>query len=82
VPAHFLGAAYAIRSVLGFGAGVMSPLVFGLVLDWARHDLAATPPLAWGLAFASLGMGGLLGPVGVLWLRRLLHSTGTAAECR
>jgi MFS family permease len=70
VPSHFLGAAYAIRSVLGFGAGVISPLVFGLVLDWARHGLGAGAPLAWGLAFASLGLGGVLGPLGVLWLHR------------
>ena len=35
VPPEYRGAAYALRSVLGFGAGVISPWVFGLVIDWA-----------------------------------------------
>jgi MFS family permease len=74
VPAHCLGAAYAMRAVRGCGAGVISPLVFGLVLDGARHSLGAGTPLAWGLAFASLGLGGILGPLGILWLRRAYTS--------
>jgi MFS family permease len=78
VPPRFLGTAYALRSVLGFGAGVLSPLAFGFVLDWARDALGAAAPQAWGLAFASLGLGGLCGPLGMLWLRRLPGSTKMA----
>lgn len=48
------GAAMAVHSMLGFGAGFVSPLVFGVVLDLAGGNLN---PLAWGLAFASLGVG-------------------------
>src|SRR6185295_1388029 len=45
VAPHYLGVAYAVRSVVGFGAGVVSPVVFG----WAL-DLFASEPYAWGIA--------------------------------
>jgi len=48
------GAAMALYSLLGFGAGFVAPLVFGVVLD-----LAGNGPLAWGLALGSLGLLGL-----------------------
>jgi MFS family permease len=82
VPSGFLGAAYSLRSVLGFGAGAISPAVFGLVLDWFGSGGGEASPLAWGLAFASLGIGGLLGPLGVLWLRRMPESTKMAGGLR
>jgi len=50
------GAAMAVHSMLGFGAGFIAPLVFGVVLDLAGGRLS---PLAWGFAFASLGVGAL-----------------------
>src|SRR5688572_11737893 len=37
VPAHYLGVAYAVRSAIGFGAGVVSPVVFGWALDASNH---------------------------------------------
>jgi MFS family permease len=46
------GAAMALYSLLGFGAGFVSPLAFGAVLD-----LAGSGALAWGLAFGTLGSG-------------------------
>lgn len=66
VPARYLGAAYALRSVLGFGAGAVSPWVFGLVLDWGRADPAISPIVTWGTAFAAMGLGGLLAPLVLL----------------
>jgi hypothetical protein len=39
------------------------------------YSLDAGAPLAWGLAFASLGLGGMLGPLGVLWLHRTYASS-------
>lgn len=66
---RFLGAAYSLRSVLGFGAGAVAPWVFGLVLDWGRGAPLESEYLAWGLAWASLGVGGLLGPVATMRLR-------------
>ncbi len=65
VPAHYLGVAYAVRSVIGFGAGVISPVVFGWALDLAPRDYA------WGIAWCTLGLGALLGPVATWRLRRV-----------
>jgi MFS family permease len=63
-----LGAAYSLRSVLGFGAGALAPWLFGLVLDWGE-TAALTQATAWGLAWATLGIGGLLGPLATWRLR-------------
>jgi len=57
VPPHILGAAYAVRSVLGFGTGVVSPVVFGWALDLAGE------PYGWGVAWTTLGIGAMLGPL-------------------
>ncbi len=48
------GSAMAIYSFMGFGAGFVAPLVFGVVLDAAGGKENAA---AWGLAFGSLGLG-------------------------
>jgi MFS family permease len=50
------GATMAVHSMLGFGMGFVSPLVFGAVLDLAGGNLS---PLAWGFAFSSLGFGAI-----------------------
>ena len=61
VPPSQIGFAFSVRSVLGFGMGAISPWVFGLVLDWAG---AGDPgQQAWGLAWCSIGIGALLGPL-------------------
>jgi MFS family permease len=62
------GATMALHSFLGFGAGFVAPLVFGVVLDLAGGSASV---LAWGLAFASLGAGSAVGPLGfALYVRR------------
>jgi len=66
-----LGAAYSLRSLLGFGAGAVAPWLFGATLDWSRAVWPGEERLAWGLAWATLGLGGLLGPLAVWRLRRL-----------
>lgn len=71
VPPHLLGAAYAVRSVLGFGMGVVSPVVFGWALDLAGGGRMSGDPHAWGIAWATLGLGGLLGPLATWKLQRL-----------
>jgi MFS family permease len=58
VPAHHLATAYALRSILGFGMGALSPWLFGQVLDLPGN----TPALAWGLAWSGLGIVALAGP--------------------
>jgi MFS family permease len=53
-----LGAVLGFRSLLGFGAGAVAPLAFGVVLDHV-NALAGTR-VAWGWAFVVLGLGGLI----------------------
>jgi MFS family permease len=71
VPPHYLGVAYAVRSVVGFGAGVVSPFVFGWALDLAGGGKGSTDAFAWGIAWSTLGLGALLGPVVIWKLHRL-----------
>jgi MFS family permease len=59
-PPHQRGAAMAVYSFGGFGAGFLAPLVFGLVLDVAGGKSA---PTAWGIAFGSLGVGCLFAAI-------------------
>ena len=53
------GASMALHSMLGFGAGFVSPLAFGAVLDATGGNTSAT---AWMLAYASLGVLGIVAP--------------------
>ncbi len=58
-PPELRGASMAIYSLVGFTAAFLAPLVFGVVLDLAGGNRST---LAWGLAFASIGMFGVLSP--------------------
>ena len=67
VDTAYLGSAFGLRSLVGFGAGAVAPLAFGAVLDWSNptadgHRLYTT----WGWAFGVLGLGGL----GAVWATR------------
>ena len=59
------GAAMALYSMLGFGAGFVAPLVFGATLDLAGGNASHA---AWFLAFGTLGTGGLIWAI--RWRRR------------
>jgi MFS family permease len=67
-PAHLRGATMAVYSFAGFTVAFLAPLVFGVVLDLAggnRHVIA------WGLAFASIGVFGVFAPFARwIYLRR------------
>ena len=65
VPPYYLGVAYSVRSAIGFGAGVVSPVVFG----WAL-DLFPGTPFGWGVAWTTLGLGAMLGPLATWKLHR------------
>jgi MFS family permease len=78
---RYLGAAYSLRSLLGFGAGAISPWVFGLVLDWGRAG-ALPDHVVWGLAWTTLGIGGLLGPVAIWRLRNMPEAARLAGGKR
>jgi MFS family permease len=79
---RYLGAAYSLRSVLGFGAGAISPWVFGLVLDWGRAGDGLPDHVVWGLAWSTLGLGGLLGPVAIWRLRQMPEAAKLAGGKR
>ncbi len=55
-PGH-LGSILAVRSLLGFGAGGVAPIMFGAILDLTNPP--NTLPETWGWAFTILGLGGL-----------------------
>jgi len=65
-PPQRRGAAMALHSFIGFGAGFLAPVVFGVMLDVAGGN---TKVVAWGLAFASLGLGVAAGPLAFVWYR-------------
>jgi len=71
-PPHQRGAAMAVYSFGGFGAGFLAPLVFGAVLDVAGGKTDAS---AWGFAFGSLGIGCLIASKAA-WLRNMVRSSG------
>ena len=66
-----LGAAYSLRSVLGFSAGAVAPWVFGVVLDAGRAAGGVSDTIVWALAWSTLGLGGLLGPLAIWRLRQM-----------
>jgi MFS family permease len=70
VTPSYLGAAFGLRSLLGFGAGAVSPVVFGAILDWTNPQGAGqTYYAAWGWAFVSLGLPGF----GAIWAAHRLR---------
>jgi len=62
------GITLALHSTLGFGAGMISPTLFGWVLDQAGGNGVVG---AWGLAYASQGIFCLAAPL-LFWLARRL----------
>ncbi|MEH2535578.1 MFS family permease [Bradyrhizobium sp. AZCC 1588] len=64
VPASQLGRALGLRSILGVGAGSVSPIVFGMALDMTPASVS------WGLAFCTLAFGGALAFACAIALRR------------
>ena len=64
VPPEQVGSALSLQSVVGFGITVISPKLFGMVLDG----------FGWGWAFALLSLGPFAGIIAMLRLRRLPES--------
>jgi MFS family permease len=59
-PAELRGAALGLYSLLGFGGGMLGPIIFGAALDAAG---GARSPLAWVAAYAAIGAGCLAAPL-------------------
>ena len=66
----YLGAAMGMQSLVGYTFGMISPTVFGWALD-RFQDWQPLPGMsgAWGIAFTTVGFGGLIGPF-CMWLLR------------
>jgi MFS family permease len=69
------GTTLAVFSFLSFGTGFVSPAAFGLVLDLAGGREST---LAWGLAFASLGVVGMVSLIGAAMLFRLQKASAAS----
>lgn len=59
-PAELRGAAMGLYSLVGFGGGMLGPVVFGAALDAAGGAQSAW---AWAAAYAAIGAGCLMAPV-------------------
>jgi MFS family permease len=79
VAPHVLGAALALRSLLGFGAGALAQPAFGLVLDATN---TGRPYTEWGWAYGLLGIGGAGGLATGIWLRLRPESRRLAGGLR
>lgn len=66
----YLGAAMGMQSLVGYSMGMISPTIFGWTLD-RFQDWQPWPGIngAWGVAFTTVGIGGLVGPF-CMWLLR------------
>jgi MFS family permease len=71
VAPHRLGVAYSVRSLMGFGAGALSPWVFGLALDWGQTLFGLGSTYSWAAAWSTVGLGALLGPWMIVRFARL-----------
>jgi MFS family permease len=74
-PAELRGAAMGLYSLLGFGGGMLGPIVFGAALDLAGGSRSA---LAWVVAYAAIGAGCLSAPVvaRINWRRKPWNASG------
>ena len=63
-PPELRGAAMGLYSLMGFGGGMLGPVVFGAALDAAG---GAARPGAWIAAYAAIGAGCLAAPLLVRW---------------
>lgn len=72
VPPGQLGSALSLQSVIGFGVTIISPKLFGMILD----------SFGWGWAFAMLGIGPVVGIVAMQRLRQLPQSAAMAGGKR
>ncbi len=60
-----LGSTLGVHAFGAFGAGVISPVLFGAVLDLVGREHTA----AWGLAFGTAGVGAVIAITAMAWLQ-------------
>jgi len=59
-----------IQSIVGFFVTIVSPMIFGKILELCNGPVAADKARVWGPAFLALGLGGTVAPVAAWILRR------------
>ena len=64
------GFCLGLQSVVGFGVTIISPMIFGQVMEYYNGPVEPTRATVWGPSFMLLGLGGLLAPLGAMLLRR------------
>ena len=79
VPAY-RGAALALRSLAGYGAGAGAPLVFGWMLDLSAGGRGADG--GWGWAFCTLGIAGAMAVAAAIVLHRLPEASALRGRHR
>jgi len=67
---RYHGTSLGLQSLFGYAATIISPFVFGQILELYNGAVNPTEATVWGPGFLVLGVGGLLAPVAVLLLRR------------
>jgi MFS family permease len=58
-----------IQSIVGFFVTIISPMVFGIILEVYNGPVAPAQAKVWGPAFLALGIGGMVAP-GAAWMLR------------
>ena len=76
------GFCLGLQSVAGFGVTIISPMIFGQIMDYFNGPVEPTQASIWGPSFLMLGSGALLAPVGALLLRRHRQSVLMSAGKR
>jgi MFS family permease len=71
-PAGQRGSTMAVYSFIGFTSAFLAPLVFGVVLDIGGGN---QNQVAWGLAFISIGVLGVLAPIARVLARHWVESS-------
>jgi hypothetical protein len=65
------GLCLGLQSGVGFGITVVSPAVFGTILQWYNGRVDPTNATIWAPAFLILALGGMIAPITAFVLRRL-----------
>ncbi len=65
------GLCLGLQSGVGFGITIISPAVFGTILQWYNGSVDPTNATIWAPAFLILALGGIIAPITAFVLRRL-----------
>jgi MFS family permease len=64
------GLSLGLQSALGFGITIISPSVFGIMLEWYNGKVEPSSATIWAPAFLVLALGGIFAPINAFVLRR------------